>query len=31
MVDSAGIYFIQHLADIYFSKSSVFQYAGGIK
>ena len=30
MVDSADIYFIQHFADIYFSKF-VFQYAGGIK
>ena len=30
MVDSADIYFIQHFADIYFSKS-VFQYVGGIK
>ena len=30
MVDSADIYFIQHFADIHFSKS-VFQYARGIK
>ena len=31
MVDSADIYFIQHFADIYFSKSVCISVCGGIK
>ena len=31
MVDSADIYFIQHFADICFSKFVLFQYGGGYR